>query len=200
VLADEPTARLSVAGAGLPASVRARPLPEGVELLGEVEDLRTAYWSHRLLVAPLRAGSGTRLKILEAFAAGLPVVTTPLGAEGIEAADGIHLRLADGAQPTADAIVALLRDEGAGRRLAAAARRLVEERYDWRGSADRVVSGYAELLAREHWRGRDEIAWPADAWWRGDRRLAALAGWRLWPWAARQLLLGRGREGRAGAG
>jgi glycosyltransferase involved in cell wall biosynthesis len=120
---------------------------DGVRVVGEVPQVRPYYHDHRLMVAPIRAGSGTRLKILEAFAAGLPVVSTPLGAEGIEAVDGEHLLLAAAAADFARAVVRLLGDEALCRRLARSARGLVVRRYDWEVSARRTVAAYRELMA-----------------------------------------------------
>jgi glycosyltransferase involved in cell wall biosynthesis len=82
-------------------------------------------------LAPLRAGSGTRLKILEAFALGVPVVSTGLGHEGLEVTPGEHLLSADDAETFVAAVERLLADADLRRHLARQARRLVEIRYDW---------------------------------------------------------------------
>lgn len=84
-----------------------------------------------LLAVPLDAGGGTRLKILEAFAAGLPVVSTAVGAEGIDAVAGEHLVIAERPE-IANAIANLLNDESERRRLAENARQLVQSNYDWK--------------------------------------------------------------------
>ena len=80
-----PDATLSVLGAHPSERVTRFDGQDGIQVVGAVPDLRPYYHGHRLMVAPIRAGSGTRLKILEASAAGLPVVSTTLGAEGIDA-------------------------------------------------------------------------------------------------------------------
>jgi glycosyltransferase involved in cell wall biosynthesis len=85
-----------------------------------------------VLAVPLEAGGGTRLKILEAFAAGLPVVSTPIGAEGIAAEHGEHLVIAPRTEFGA-AIAGLLERPAAGLALARSAQRLAESVYDWRG-------------------------------------------------------------------
>jgi glycosyltransferase involved in cell wall biosynthesis len=123
-----PMARLFITGdhAGL-----ALPDADGIECTGFVDDIRPLLSSARLAVAPIFAGGGTRLKILEAMAAGTPVVATAKGAEGIDAASGEELLLADDAVSFAAQVVALLGDEGLRARLSQAARRLVAERYDW---------------------------------------------------------------------
>jgi glycosyltransferase involved in cell wall biosynthesis len=94
---------------------------------------------------PLRAAAGTRLKILEAAACGVPVVSTSVGAEGLELSDGREIRLADSPAGFAGAVAELLADPSARRRQAAAARRRVEEKYGWE-SIGRTFS--RELLRR----------------------------------------------------
>ena len=96
-----------------------------------------------MYAVPLEAGGGTRLKILEAFAAGLPVVSTAIGAEGIEAEDGIHFLRAERPQFAAS-IIRILRDRVLGRTLASAARRLALEKYDWNAIAERTASVYTK--------------------------------------------------------
>jgi rhamnosyltransferase len=153
-----PGVRLTVVGAKPSERVLRFEGSDGISVLGEVADLRPAYHQHRVMVAPIRAGSGTRLKILEACAAGLPVVTTTLGAEGIEYEDGRHLLTADGAVPFADAVVRVLTNDTLGDELSRAGMELVREHYDWRLVADRLWQCYEELLADLHplMRGGDD--------------------------------------------
>jgi glycosyltransferase involved in cell wall biosynthesis len=87
------------------------------------------------------------------MALGTPVVTTPKGAEGLELVDGEHLALADAPAAFAARTVTLLRDQAARERLAAAARRRVEERYDWRSIGERFVE-LVERAAERHREGR----------------------------------------------
>jgi rhamnosyltransferase len=108
--------------------------------------MRPVYHRHQVLVVPLRAGSGTRLKLLEAFAAGLPVVSTTLGAEGIDGVAGEHLLLADDAAGLARAVDRLLGDAELAARLAANAMRLARDRYDWAASARAQLDGIRELI------------------------------------------------------
>jgi glycosyltransferase involved in cell wall biosynthesis len=91
---------------------------------------------------PLRIGGGTRLKILEAAAVGTPVVSTSKGAEGLALAPGRDLLIGDTPEAFAQATVRLLEDPGLGRRLAASARRIVEQSYVW----DRVGAQLNDLI------------------------------------------------------
>jgi glycosyltransferase involved in cell wall biosynthesis len=139
-----PAARLLITGdhADLPL-----PAAAGVERTGFVDDVRPLLSSAWLAVAPIFAGGGTRVKILEAMAAGTPVVATTKGAEGIAAVAGQHLLLADDPGAFAAQVVALLSDAALRARLAEAARRLIEQRYDWRilgTQLEELVRGVAE--------------------------------------------------------
>ena len=102
-----------------------------IETSGPVADAIAELAAAQVVVAPLLAGSGTRLKIMEAWAAGRAVVSTTVGAEGLEARDGEHLLLADDASAFAAAVSRLLESEPLRRALGAAGRRLYESHYTW---------------------------------------------------------------------
>jgi glycosyltransferase involved in cell wall biosynthesis len=102
-----------------------------IEITGFVEDAVAVIAQAQVAVAPLFAGSGTRIKILEAWAAGTPVVSTTLGAEGLEYRDREHLILADNAESFTAAVSELLSLPVNRERIGAAGRRLYEERYTW---------------------------------------------------------------------
>jgi glycosyltransferase involved in cell wall biosynthesis len=111
-----------------------RPLVEGragIKVTGEVEDAFEWIARSSVFVTPLRSGSGTRLKILEAWAAGVPVVSTRLGAEGLPAAEGENLLLADTAPDFAAAILRVLDDPALAARLIAGGRVAYEGNYTW---------------------------------------------------------------------
>jgi polysaccharide biosynthesis protein PslH len=95
------------------------------------EDFLAEIVKDSLLVVPLLSGGGTRLKVLEAFARGNPVVSTSIGAEGIDVVDGEHLLIGNSAEGLARHVDGLLSDDSFWVKLSANARRLVEERYDW---------------------------------------------------------------------
>ncbi len=102
-----------------------------IEATGPVEDAVAELARARVAVAPLLAGSGTRLKILEAWAAGVPVVSTTIGAEGLSARSGEHLLVADGAASFAAAVDRLLDCKNLRHSLAANARLLLEKEFTW---------------------------------------------------------------------
>lgn len=110
----------------------------GVELTGEVEDVPTELARARVAIVPLRAGSGTRLKVLEAFACRVPVVSTSLGCEGLELIPDRHLLVADEPSSFANACVRLLRDDGLHQRLSGEAFSLFQDRYRWADIGQRV--------------------------------------------------------------
>ena len=125
-----PSARLQLVGRRPDSSVLAlRELP-GVEVCANVPDVGTYLERATLLTVPLDSGGGTRLKILEAFAAGLPVVSTPIGCEGIDANHGEHLWIAE-RNRFADVICEALARPGISNRMAEQARELAWRRYDW---------------------------------------------------------------------
>jgi glycosyltransferase involved in cell wall biosynthesis len=126
-----PAARLVIVGRDPTVEVRALAHLPGVEIAGGVPDVRPYLRQAHLLAVPLESGGGTRLKILEAFAAGLPVVSTPVGCEGLRVTAEEHLLMAP-RKRFAAAVTALLGDPQRGRELAARARQLVHAEYDWR--------------------------------------------------------------------
>lgn len=133
-----PSATLTIAGLSPSAAVLALGRREGVVVLADVEDITAVVDGARVAVVPLRLGSGTRLKVLEAMAAGRPVVSTTIGAEGLDVTPGRHLRVADGEEDFAEAVVALLEADPGG--MTAAARRLVESTYAWPAVAETFLT------------------------------------------------------------
>jgi polysaccharide biosynthesis protein PslH len=111
-----------------------------IEITGFVPDAVAVIAQARVAIVPLFAGSGTRIKILEAWAAGTPVVSTTLGAEGLECRDREHLVLADDAESFTAAVSELLALPVNRERIGAAGRRLYEERYTW-PTAWKVLDG-----------------------------------------------------------
>lgn len=118
-----------LAGSRPAETVRRLATLPGVTVYADPVDLAPHYAWASAAIVPLRAGGGTRIKILEAFAAGVPVLATPVGAEGIDAADGRELLLGDGPEELAAACLRLHGDPELRRRLVEAAGALVRERY-----------------------------------------------------------------------
>jgi glycosyltransferase involved in cell wall biosynthesis len=121
---------------------------DGVELCGEVPDITEALADVDVIVVPVRFGGGTRIKVLEAFARGLPVVSTTVGCEGIPVEDDVHLLIADEPADFARACVRLVRDDTLRARVVAGGRDLWKEHFRWvdlrpqvAGLARRVVVG-----------------------------------------------------------
>ena len=111
-----------------------------------MKDVVPYFRSAHVLAVPLEAGGGTRLKILEAFATGLPVVSTPVGCEGIDAAHGEHLLVAE-RQKFADAIVEALLDPAAAHQRAVRAQELARQTYDWSAVGRRAIDAVASASA-----------------------------------------------------
>jgi glycosyltransferase involved in cell wall biosynthesis len=141
---------LTLVGRNPSAEVRALAGEPGVEVTGTVADVRPYYREAACAVVPLRVGGGSRLKILEAMAAGVPVVSTHLGAEGIEAADGVHLLIGDAPEALVRAIEWVAGSEELRAKLAASGRDLVRARYDWSALGQTLRKAHDTLLtARE---------------------------------------------------
>jgi glycosyltransferase involved in cell wall biosynthesis len=120
-------------------SVRALTSGERIEVIGEVEDAVAELARAEVAIAPLLAGSGTRLKILEAWSAGTPVVSTSIGAEGLPVTHAKHLLLADGAEAFASAVTRLLACKELQQRLASAGRLLLEKEFTWEKAWGRLA-------------------------------------------------------------
>jgi glycosyltransferase involved in cell wall biosynthesis len=103
----------------------------GIKLRGFVEDLQTVYQEARVSVAPLLFGSGMKVKVLDAMARGMPTVTTPVGAEGVDYINNRHLAVANSAEDMAMATLQLLDDEAHWTRMCKESRALIAERYTW---------------------------------------------------------------------
>jgi glycosyltransferase involved in cell wall biosynthesis len=140
IAAAHPEARCKIIGCGAPPSLQALAGPQ-VELTGFVSDLRPHLAEAAAVVVPLRLGGGTRLKIVEAMAMGKAVVSTSLGAEGIEAVRGRDILIEDAPAAFADAVNRLLAEPCEAARIGQSARQLAVERYAWSGAA-RVLEGF----------------------------------------------------------
>lgn len=133
VAAAVPGVTLTIIGKHPPAGlVAAAARAPRVTVTGYIDDLAPYLAQTAAFIVPLAAGGGMRVKIVDAWSWGAPVVSTSVGAEGLAYTAGEQLLLADTAEDFAAAVLHLLRDPAAGHRLAESGRRLVEEEYDWR--------------------------------------------------------------------
>jgi glycosyltransferase involved in cell wall biosynthesis len=136
-----PAVRVLVVGPA-PTSAIQRWAGPDVTITGAVEDVRPYLERARVVIAPIRSGGGTRLKVLEAMAMGKPVVSTRLGAEGLSVTDDSDILLADDPETFARQVGRLLGSDDLAARVGRAARRLVETSYDWKASARTLEALY----------------------------------------------------------
>jgi glycosyltransferase involved in cell wall biosynthesis len=115
---------------------------KSIRVTGTVPDVRPYLWEVALSIVPLRIGGGTRLKIYEAMAAKIPVVSTTVGAEGLDVCDGENIHIADSPAEFANRCLALLEDKDSRCRMAQAAFEMISSRYSW----DVVSRRFEELL------------------------------------------------------
>lgn len=134
--------------------VRALASLPGIEVTGTVDDVRPYYRKAVAAIVPLRVGGGSRLKILEAMAAGVPVVSTTLGAEGLEVSHERNILVADTDGQFREAVATVVESETVGGRLREGGRALVSSRYDWLRAGESLLKIYEELLAARA-RGRN---------------------------------------------
>jgi len=121
----------------------------GIDLTGTVDDVRPYYGRASVVVIPLRVGSGMKLKTLEAFGMGVPVVSTPIGCEGLGVESEVHCVVADTVQAFAARTVELLAKPDVAFELAEHARALVTERYDWKQIASSFESNLEQIAAAD---------------------------------------------------
>jgi polysaccharide biosynthesis protein PslH len=127
-----PDCSLAVVGRSPTAQVRGLAQTDlHIHVTGTVDDVRPYLWESAVSIVPLRIGGGTRLKIYEAMAAKIPVVSTSIGAEGLDIHDGENIAIADSPPDFAQACLALLDDAEARRRMAATASEIIAACYSW---------------------------------------------------------------------
>jgi glycosyltransferase involved in cell wall biosynthesis len=137
----------TIVGRDPAAEVRQLASLPGIEVTGTVADVRPYYREAVASVVPLRVGGGSRLKILEAMAAGVPVVSTSLGAEGLKVSHAKDILIADTNDQLREAVATVVESEAVGRRLRDGGRALISSRYDWLRAGESLFKTYEELLA-----------------------------------------------------
>lgn len=140
-----PDARLRVVGRGTDA-LGLSAIPPGVEIVGEVADLQPELEAADVSVVPIRLGAGTRLKVIEAMANHIPIVTTPVGCEGIALSDGVHALIADDPRNFADSCLRVLMSGELRQTLADQAAELFMTSYRW-SSVETKVAELARKVA-----------------------------------------------------
>jgi glycosyltransferase involved in cell wall biosynthesis len=146
ILAQKPNTKLWIVGPA-PDSIIARR-NQNIEVTGFVDQVEPYIDRAGVVIVPLRIGGGTRLKIVEAMAKAKGIVSTRVGAEGIDVVNEEHALLADTDQDFADSTLRVMGDQALAKRLGQAARQLAERSYAWPSLASRLEDFYAELHAR----------------------------------------------------
>lgn len=147
IAAHRPDVRLTIAGRRPSAELRQRTQDlANVNFVGEVSDVRPLLEKAAVVVVPLRIGGGSRLKILEAMAAGKAIVSTTVGAEGLSVRNNVHLQIADAPAEFSAAVLSLLSSPETRRRLGAAGRKLVEQKYAWDECANKLESAWFKAV------------------------------------------------------
>jgi polysaccharide biosynthesis protein PslH len=145
---QQPRLIFTIVGRDPDAEVRQLAALPGIEVTGTIDDVRPYYYEMLAAVIPLRVGGGSRLKILEAMAAGVPVVSTTLGAEGLDVEDGKNILIAEQTEEFCAAIRGLVENEEQRRKLIAGGRALVFEQYDWSRLGALLFEKYESLLGQ----------------------------------------------------
>jgi len=142
---SHPSIRLVIVGPSVPKAIQ-RYASADVIVTGAVADVRPYLEAARAVIVPLRVGGGTRLKILEAMAMAKPVISTRLGAEGLDVTGERDILLADDPASFADQVRRVLDDADLATQLGSAARRMVETEYDWKTSARKLEDLYEAAI------------------------------------------------------
>ncbi len=141
----KPEAHAVFVGRKPPEFIHAYNDIDGIEVTGSVKDIRPYVHSSAVYVVPLRIGGGTRLKILDAMAMHKPIVSTVVGAEGLDVTDRENILLAKTAQSFADQVVRLMDDKALQEKLAKKGRELVEAKYGWDSLAAKLENFLIEV-------------------------------------------------------
>jgi len=150
----DPSARLIVIGSDPPPAHTLPAFNGQVEILGFVPDVHEPLQRYAVFICPILGGSGVRVKLLEAFASGIPAVSTPIGAEGLGERDGAACRLADTPEAFASAVLELFDNPAEARAMAQRARALVEQERDIARMTEELERSYRAAL-REKNDGRE---------------------------------------------
>ncbi len=148
IQSEVPDVQFSIVGGNPSARVQKLAEIDGVVVTGRVPEIKPYFADATVFVVPLRIGSGTRLKILEALAMGKAIVSTSVGAEGLDLKNGEEIFIADEPKAFADAVTQLLTDPALRRRIGENGRARVEKDYDWRSIGEKLHRLYTEIGGR----------------------------------------------------
>lgn len=140
-----PAATLHIVGRN-PQRALLKRSSDRITVAGSVEDVREHVQDAAAFVVPLLAGGGTRLRVLEAMAMRIPIVSTSMGVEGIQCTHGEHLLVADGPKDFASQLISILCNRGLADGLASAGRRVVEQQYSWQVIGDKLDTYYKRMV------------------------------------------------------
>jgi glycosyltransferase involved in cell wall biosynthesis len=149
VLAACPAAKLTVIGSDPPPLYSLPDFGDSIDLRGYVDDIQSPLAETAVFVCPILAGSGVRVKLLEAFAMGIPVVSTTVGAEGLTQTDGEICRLADDPREFAEKIIHLFNHPEEAEAMARRARAEVETNWDIPTITRRLAETYRRVIAEK---------------------------------------------------
>lgn len=142
-----PEATFCIAGKSPPPEIQSiADSDESVTATGMVDDMRDYYNKAAVVVVPLRVGGGTRLKILEGMAMSKAIISTSVGAEGIDHTDGKDILLKDTPEDFSDAVVNVMNDAALRQKLESGGRDLVEAKYDWRAVTDKLSDVFDQAV------------------------------------------------------
>ena len=156
ILTREPHARLVIAGSDPPPAHAYSDFSGALQMLGYVDDVREPLGRYAVFVCPILSGSGVRVKLLEAFAAGIPVVSTVVGAEGLASQDGEFCALSDDPAGFAERVLSLFENPEVAAEMASRARAEVEKNWDMAAITRKLVDGYREMVQEK----RRKTLWP----------------------------------------
>lgn len=142
-----PNLKLWIVGMNITDGIKQKAVGD-IEITEAIPDIRDAYSNATVLVTPIKGPGGTRLKILEAMASGMPIATTSVGAEGLEVSNGEQMLISDNMDELANQAVKIIRDKDLARKLGENARKFVREKFSWQISADELDKIYKEAVKK----------------------------------------------------
>jgi glycosyltransferase involved in cell wall biosynthesis len=146
IIKELPNAKLKIVGFSPTEKIRAYAQDPSIQVLGAIEDIRDAFATAHVLLAPIRSGKGTRYKVLEAMITATPVVATTLAAEGLDLKNGENVLIADSSSALAESTIKLLRSKALQQKLGMAGQKIVRRGYSWDAIAKDLDKVYKEFL------------------------------------------------------